>query len=121
VNRFKVEVLVVPRPGLLDPQGKAVHHALSSLGWSSVKDARVGKAIHLDVEAETAQAAAESAEEMCRKLLANPVTEDFVVASVAPDGEQGSGESGSGELRAASELHAPGELRAAGAEEGDRR
>lgn len=120
MNRFKVEVLVVPRPGLLDPQGKAVHHALSSLGWSSVKDVRVGKAIHLDVMAETAEGAAEGAEEMCRKLLANPVTEDFVVASVTPDGEQSSNERDSGERRDPSELPAASKLPAASSEERDR-
>ena len=87
MSRFRVEVLVVPRPGLLDPQGKAVHHALSSLGWDSVKDVRVGRAIHVDVDAESAEAAAASAQEMCRKLLANPVTEDFRVTASLPAGE----------------------------------
>ena len=77
-------MLVVPRPGLLDPQGKAVHHALASLGWETVKNVRVGKAIHLEVEAHSAEAAADSAREMCRKLLANPVTEDFRVTASAP-------------------------------------
>lgn len=77
-------MLVVPRPGLLDPQGKAVHHALASLGWETVKNVRVGKAIHLEVEAHSAEAAADSAREMCRKLLANPVTEDFRVTDSAP-------------------------------------
>lgn len=77
-------MLVVPRPGLLDPQGKAVHHALASLGWESVKNVRVGKAIHLEVEAHSAEAAADSAREMCRKLLANPVTEDFRVTAGVP-------------------------------------
>lgn len=90
MSRFRVEVLVVPRPGLLDPQGKAVHHALSSLGWDSVVDVRVGKAIHLDVDADSAEVAAASAREMCRKLLANPVTEDFRVSASVPVGEAGS-------------------------------
>lgn len=79
MSRFDVQVLVVPRPGLLDPQGKAVHHALSSLGYDSVAQVRVGKAIHLEVEAESARAAKAQAEAMCRKLLANPVTEHFRV------------------------------------------
>ncbi len=84
MNRFTVEVLVTPRPGLLDPQGKAIHHALSSLGYDSVKDVRVGKAIYLDVAAGSAPEATERVEDACRKLLANPVTEDFRVTAAEP-------------------------------------
>lgn len=86
MSRFTVEVLVTPRPGLLDPQGKAIHHALSSLGYGAVDDVRVGKAIYLDVNAATPEAATERVEEMCRKLLANPVTEDFRVTAAIVDG-----------------------------------
>lgn len=81
MSRFTVEVLVTPRPGLLDPQGKAIHHALSSLGYDAVDEVRVGRAIYLEVAAESSQAAQERVEEMCRKLLANPVTEDFHVTA----------------------------------------
>jgi phosphoribosylformylglycinamidine synthase len=80
LSRFLLEVLVKPRPGLLDPQGKAIHHALHSLGWTGVEEVRVGKVLYLDLEAESEEAAHETAEAMCRKLLANPVTEDFEVA-----------------------------------------
>ena len=86
MTRFTVEVLVTPRPGLLDPQGKAIHHALSSLGYDAVEDVRVGKAIYLDVAAATPGDAKERAEEMCRKLLANPVTEDFRITAAEADG-----------------------------------
>ncbi len=86
-NRFAVQVLVTPRPGLLDPQGKAIHHSLASLGFDSVAAVRVGKAIHLEVAAESAAEAEEAARAMCDKLLANPVTEDFRVAAVASAGE----------------------------------
>ncbi len=86
MSRFKVEVLVTPRPGLLDPQGKAIHHALSSLGYDAVDDVRVGKAIYLEVAAASPEAARKSVEEMCRKLLANPVTEDFRVTAAEPGG-----------------------------------
>lgn len=82
MSRFRLEVLVTPRPGLLDPQGKAVHHALNSLGWDEVAEVRVGKAIHLDVDAASESAAREKVEAMCRKLLANPVTEDYEVSVV---------------------------------------
>ncbi len=81
MSRFTVEVLVTPRPGLLDPQGKAIHHALSSLGYDAVDEVRVGRAIYLEVAAESSKAAQERVEEMCRKLLANPVTEDFRVTA----------------------------------------
>jgi len=82
VSTFHLEVRVKPRPGLLDPQGKAVHHALNSLGWEGVEDVRVGKAIYIDLVADSEAAALEAADVMCRKLLANPVTEDYEVSVV---------------------------------------
>ena len=82
MSRFRLEVRVKPRPGILDPQGKAIHHALNSLGWEGVDDVRVGKAMYLDLVADSAEAAVEAAEAMCRKLLANPVTETFEVSLV---------------------------------------
>jgi phosphoribosylformylglycinamidine synthase subunit PurS len=80
LSRFHLEVRVKPRPGLLDPQGKAVAHALVSLGYEGVADVRVGKILDLEIEADSVDQARERGEEMCRKLLANPVTEDFEVA-----------------------------------------
>jgi phosphoribosylformylglycinamidine synthase len=74
-----VHVRVMPRPGLLDPQGQAVEHALSSLGFAAVTGVRVGKAIELDLEAASPAAAEAMARTMCERLLANPVTEDFVI------------------------------------------
>ncbi len=82
MSQFRLEVRVRPRPGILDPQGKAIHHALKSLGWEGVEDVRVGKAMYLDLVADNAEAAIEAAEAMCRKLLANPVTESFEVSLV---------------------------------------
>lgn len=81
MSNFQLEIRVKPRPGLLNPEGKAIHHALNSLGWNEVSDVRVGKAIYVELEAESAGEAREAAEGMCRKLLANPVTEDFEVAA----------------------------------------
>jgi phosphoribosylformylglycinamidine synthase subunit PurS len=83
LSHFRLEVRVKPRPGLLDPEGKAIHHALQSLGWDGVSDVRVGKAIYLDLDAPSEAEAVEVADAMCRKLLANPVTEDYEVAVVA--------------------------------------
>jgi phosphoribosylformylglycinamidine synthase len=82
VSRFRLEIRVTPRPGILDPEGKAIHHALHQLGWSGVDDVRVGKSIHLEIGAASAAEARAEAEAMCRKLLANPVTEDFEVYQV---------------------------------------
>ena len=80
MSQYRIVVRVTPRPGLLDPQGKAVHHSLNSLGWDGVSDVRVGKAISIDMDAASEAAALAAVDEMCRKLLANPVTEDYEVA-----------------------------------------
>ena len=82
MSTFRVQVHIVPRQGILDPQGKAVADALHTLGFGSVADARVGRHLVLDVNAATAAAAETSVREMCERLLANPVTEDFEIAAV---------------------------------------
>lgn len=79
MSRYSLEVRITPRPGLLDPEGKAIRHALDALGFDSVEEVRAGKAILLEIEASSAEGAREAAESMCRKLLANPVTEEFTV------------------------------------------
>jgi phosphoribosylformylglycinamidine synthase len=70
---------VIPRPGLLDPEGKAIQHALLSLDYEQVQEVRVGKLLYLDVDASSSDEAREGAEAMCRRLLANPVTQDFEI------------------------------------------
>lgn len=79
MTRYRLEIRVTPRPGLLDPEGKAIHHALAELGFEGVEEVRAGKALLLELDASSEASALESAEAMCRKLLANPVTEDFQV------------------------------------------
>jgi phosphoribosylformylglycinamidine synthase subunit PurS len=79
--RFRVSVQIVPRKGLLDPQGKAVTDALHALGFHAVDDTRIGRHLVLDVTAESAAAAENSVKAMCDKLLANPVTEDYQISS----------------------------------------
>ena len=76
---FKVHVRVVPRGGLLDPQGKAVEHALSALGFKEASGVRIGRAIELSLEAGSAEEARSRTRAMCDKLLANPVTEDYTI------------------------------------------
>jgi len=82
MTRFRVAIQIVPRRGLLDPQGKAVADALHSLGFGAVGDVLVGRHLVLDTDAASADGARESARRMCEQLLANPVTEDFHIATV---------------------------------------
>ena len=77
---FRVHVRVMPRAGVLDPQGQAVEHALTALGFEEAGAVRVGRAIELDVEAGSRDEAEARAKQMCEKLLANPVTEDYLLA-----------------------------------------
>ena len=71
---MKVRIHVSLKPGVLDPQGRAVHHALDGLGFIGIEDVRVGRLIELDVADGTSD---ETLNEMCRKLLANMVIENF--------------------------------------------
>lgn len=71
---MKVRVYVTLKNGVLDPQGKAVHHSLENLGFSGINDVRIGKFVELDVADGTSEAAIS---EMCEKLLANTVIENY--------------------------------------------
>jgi phosphoribosylformylglycinamidine synthase len=71
---MKTRVYVTLKNGVLDPQGKAIHHALEGLGFDGVKDVRAGKLIELDLDPSVDDDAVEA---MCRKLLANTVIENF--------------------------------------------
>ena len=82
MSRYRVAVHIVPRRGLLDPQGKTVAEALHALGFDGVRDARIGKHIVLDLSASDERAADAVVREMCERLLANPVTEDYEIAGV---------------------------------------
>jgi phosphoribosylformylglycinamidine synthase len=74
---FRARIRVTLRPSILDPQGKAVHHAVNTLGVDGVQEVRMGKYIELKIDARDASAARAVTEEVCRKLLANPVMEDY--------------------------------------------
>lgn len=76
---FRVHVRVMPRTGLLDPQGQAVEHALTALGFEETTAVRVGRAIEMAVDAGSRDEAEARARQMCDKLLANPVTEDYLL------------------------------------------
>lgn len=83
MSRFRVAVHIVPRRGILDPQGKAVADALQTLGFRAVQDVHVGRHIVVDMDAADDAAAGRAARDMCERLLANPITEDFQIASVS--------------------------------------
>ena len=74
---YLARVTVTLRKSILDPQGKAVHHALESLGLGSVEQVRIGKIIELQIQSLSEAEARRIAEEACKKLLANPVMEDY--------------------------------------------
>lgn len=74
---FRCEVYIRPRKDILDPQGDAVGRALADLGFTGTDDVRIGRYLTLSLSAADESAARASLEEMCRKLLANPVTEDY--------------------------------------------
>jgi len=80
---MKAIVNVFLKPGVLDSQGKAVHHALDSLKFDGVNDVRVGKQIVMDISAADEAAAKAEVTEMCESLLANTVIEDYTVEIVS--------------------------------------
>ena len=77
---MKARVFITLKPGVLDPQGKAIHHALEGLGFDGVRDVRAGKLIELELADGTSDG---DIEEMCRKLLANTVIENFRIERMA--------------------------------------
>ena len=83
---MKARVHVTLKAGVLDPQGKAVQHALGSLGFAGVDDVRQGKYIEIDLQETDAAKAEQRVRDMCRQLLANTVIEDYAVEIV--DGEE---------------------------------
>ena len=77
---MKLRIFVTLKPGVLDPQGRAIHHALNGLGFAGVEDVRAGKLIEMDVADDTDD---EAVDAMCRRLLANTVIENYRVEKVA--------------------------------------
>ncbi|MBO8141647.1 MAG: phosphoribosylaminoimidazolesuccinocarboxamide synthase [Firmicutes bacterium] len=81
--RWAVEVRIMPKEGMLDPQGKAVGEGLRAMGYGEVEDVRVGKSMALALKLADPAFARQRTEEMCRRLLANPVVEEFEISSVS--------------------------------------
>jgi len=80
--KFRFEVLVSLKEGLLDPQGKTVQDALPTLGWPNVTGVRIGKHIEVSVDAEDEAAARKQVGEMAERFLSNPVIENFRILDV---------------------------------------
>lgn len=74
---FHSNVTVTLRKSILDPQGKAVEHAVHSLGFTAVQNLRIGKHIEFSIESSSQEEAERITEAVCKKLLANPVMEDY--------------------------------------------
>jgi phosphoribosylformylglycinamidine synthase subunit PurS len=82
---MKARIVVRLRPGILDPQGTTIRRALEGLGFPEVRDMRVGKILDLTLDETDAGRARQRLDEMCRKLLANPVIEDYTCEVVEGD------------------------------------
>lgn len=77
--QYQVMIKVMPRPGLLDPEGLAVKNALGQLGYPEISEVSVGKAVHLTLDRANGTDVRKEVEAMCEKLLANPVTQDYTI------------------------------------------
>lgn len=91
--RYVATVKVMPKKTVLDPQGSAVKGALLNLGYDGVRDVRIGKNIRVEMEAPSEEAAGSLVEEMARKILSNPVIEEFEF-TVTPMDSSGGGAGG---------------------------
>ena len=78
-SRFVARVLVYPRAEVLDPQGRAIEDALGRIGFDGVRRIRAGKSFEVALEASNEVEATEAVDRMCRRLLANPIVEDYSV------------------------------------------
>ena len=76
---MKVSAIVTLKKDVLDPQGKVVHQALNGMGFNKVKEVRQGKYFEIDIDEQDKKKAEEKAEDMCKKLLANLVIEDYKI------------------------------------------
>ena len=79
---MRARVLVRLKPGILDVQGSAIARALGGLGFDDVRELRVGKVIEVEIAAADAERARARVDEMCKKLLANPVLEDYTIETI---------------------------------------
>jgi phosphoribosylformylglycinamidine synthase len=83
--KFKAHINIMPLKELLDPQGKAVTSSMTNIGLPEIENVRIGKSIHLEINADNAEVANAKVDEACRKLLANQIMEsyEFTVEEIA--------------------------------------
>jgi phosphoribosylformylglycinamidine synthase len=86
MTTFQARIEITHRPGILDPQGANIERALPALGYDNVGHVSVGKSIRLVLDAPDEQHAQAQVDEMCHRLLANPVIEDFTIELTAIEG-----------------------------------
>ncbi len=106
--RAKVEVQVHLRPGILDPQGKAIEESLPALGFHGVSAVRVGKSITFEIEGSDMESIEETVARMCSEFLSNPVIEEFTYSVQGVDGA-GSPSPGPAEVRSEAPIPAAGD------------
>ena len=85
---YKAQIKVTLRKSILDPQGKTIEHSIQSLGYKNVKDTRIGKYVELKLEVSSEDEAKKITQEVCSKLLANPVMEDYEFSIVNLNGSE---------------------------------
>ncbi len=83
---YKVRIHITLKPSILDPKGKASHGALQNLGYTQIKNVRIGKLVELEVEADDEKAAIDAAEQAAQKLLANEVMENYRIEHIEEAG-----------------------------------
>ena len=83
--KYFIYIAIERKEAILDPQGKAIEHALESLGFREIENTRVGKLVRLKIEAATSDAARQRGEQAAEKLLANPIMETFSVIQVSQE------------------------------------
>lgn len=85
---YLAKIKVTLRKSILDPQGKAVEHSMQSLGFKDIKDTRIGKFIELKIDASSEAEAKKITDQACKKILANPVMEDYKFEIVSLNGKK---------------------------------
>jgi len=102
-RRYAVQIRVTPRPGILDPEGETIGRALGALGFEGASDVRAGRLITLRLDARDAEAARMAANEMCERLIANPIIEDYAVQVEEEEREESASEESASEESASEE------------------
>lgn len=79
MKKYSAKIRITLRKGILDVQGKTVENALHQIGFQNIENVRIGKFVELDIQAESKEIAFSSIDDACRKLIANPIIEDYLI------------------------------------------